>query len=85
LLFSKLELIRYLELRAQVAVLLLVALPAVLAKVGEEGSGKRVPKQIHTKGEYHELTSKYFVSRDIFEITTRTNKEISFLLVFVAW
>jgi len=41
-----------------VAVLLLVALPTVLAKVGEAGSGKRVPKQIHTKGEYHELTPK---------------------------
>jgi len=62
---------------------LFVALPAVLAKVGEVGSGKRVPKQVHTKGEYHELTSKYFINRDIFEIT-RTIKEISFLLVFVA-
>jgi hypothetical protein len=38
-------------------VLLLVALPAVLAKIGEEGSGKRVPKQIHAKGEYQEITS----------------------------
>ncbi|PNF21660.1 hypothetical protein B7P43_G11270 [Cryptotermes secundus] len=38
------------QLISQVAVLLLVALPAVLAKVGEAGSGKRVPKQIHTKG-----------------------------------
>jgi hypothetical protein len=32
-------------------VLLLVALPAVLAKVGEAAGGKRVPKQVHTKGE----------------------------------
>ena len=37
----------------QIGVLLLVVLPAVLAKVGEAGSGKRVPKQVHTKGEYH--------------------------------
>jgi hypothetical protein len=57
--FSEVELIRYLEIRAQVAVLLLVALPAVLAKIGDEGSGKRVPKQVHTKGKYHELTSKF--------------------------
>jgi hypothetical protein len=38
-------------------VLLLVALPAVLAKVGEGASGKRVPKQVHTKGEYQALSS----------------------------
>jgi hypothetical protein len=37
-------------------VLLLVAFPAVLAKVGEAGSGKRVPKQVHTKGEYQALS-----------------------------
>jgi hypothetical protein len=39
-----------------VAVLLLVVLPAVLAKVGEAGTGKRVPKQVHTKGEYRQYT-----------------------------
>ncbi|KDR12505.1 hypothetical protein L798_13757 [Zootermopsis nevadensis] len=38
------------QLMSQVAVLLLVVLPAVLAKVGEPGTGKRVPKQVHTKG-----------------------------------
>jgi hypothetical protein len=62
-----------------VSVLLLVALPAVLAKIGEEGSGKRVPKQVHTKGEYHEITPGNFISRDIFEIATRAINEISFL------
>jgi hypothetical protein len=62
-----------------VAVLLLVALPAVLAKVGEEGSGKRVPKQVHTKGEYHKITPENFISTDTFEIIIRTINKISFL------
>jgi hypothetical protein len=60
-------------------VLLLVALPAVLAKIGEEGSGKRVPKQVHTKGEYQELTIKNLISRDMFEITARNSNGISLL------
>ncbi|KAJ9580679.1 hypothetical protein L9F63_024146 [Diploptera punctata] len=38
------------QLISQVGLLVLVVLPAVLAKVAEAGSGKRVPKQVHTKG-----------------------------------
>ncbi|PSN51622.1 hypothetical protein C0J52_09083 [Blattella germanica] len=38
------------QLMSQVGVLLLVVLPAVLARVGDEGGGKRVPKQVHGKG-----------------------------------
>ncbi|KAJ4441147.1 hypothetical protein ANN_10997 [Periplaneta americana] len=47
------------QLISQVAVLLLVALPAVLAKVGEAGSGKRVTKQVHTKGAVVESDSDH--------------------------